>query len=442
LVVFGWCGPVCAGQQDGNIPATRSGGPDVAISDGETMNQPAAEFDALSAVRGHFPALERWTYMDIAGRSVLSREVRAALDAHLDERMLDGGDKDRFFAMIERVRGRFAQLINADADEVTFTKNISEGLNMIAAGLAWRSGDNVVLCADLEHPNNIYLWLNLRRHGVEVRVVPTREGHVPVDDLIRRMDARTRVATVSAVSFAPGFRTDVDTLGRACREKGVLLLVDGAQSVGVLHTDVRQSNIDALAVSTQKGLLALYGMGFLYCRREWAEQMQPAYLARFGVDLGEAHEASMGGQDYRLAAGARRFDLGNYNFLAAAAVDASMAQLLAWDTRRIEAHVVALAHALAQGFLDLGLAVAGGKPGPHLAGIVTVGEQTTTMSAGDERYQRLYDYLCAQRVKLSVRRGLLRFSLHVYNNMDDVRRVLDLTRQFLAAESSCPAESR
>jgi selenocysteine lyase/cysteine desulfurase len=105
------------------------------------------------------------------------------------------------------------------------------------------------------------------------------------------------------------------------------------ETVGVQHTDVRASNIDALAVSTQKGLLALYGMGFLYVRREWADRLQPAYLARFGVDLGDAHEASIGGYDFQLAAGARRFDLGNYNFLATAAVDASMKQLLDFSKR-------------------------------------------------------------------------------------------------------------
>src|SRR6185436_12813481 len=149
--------------------------------------------------------------------------------------------------------------------------------------------------------------------------VRARDGHIPVDDLIEAMDAKTRVATVSTVSFAPGFRTDVEKLGKVCRERDVLLLVDGAQSVGVQHTDVHASKIDALAVSTQKGLLALYGMGFLYVRREWA----------------------------------RRFDLGNYNFLATAAADTSMKQLLEWDTRRIEPYVQGLAHALARGFLDL-----------------------------------------------------------------------------------------
>jgi cysteine desulfurase/selenocysteine lyase len=373
--------------------------------------------------------------MDVAGRGVLSREVRAALDAHLDDRMLNGAtSKEQFFAVVERARARFAQLIGAQADEIAYTKNISEGLNMIATAIHWHRGDNVVLCPELEHPNNVYAWLNLRRYGVEVRAVPPRAGRMPIDEMVQRMDSRTRVVTVSTVTFAPGFRTDLDSLGAACRARDVLLLVDAAQSVGVLQTDVVKSNIDALSVSTQKGLLGLYGMGYLYCRRAWAERLEPAYLARFGVDLGDAHEASIGGHDYKLAAGARRFDLGNYNFLATAAVDASMQQLLEWGPRGIERYVLGLSHALARGFIELGLPVAGGEAGPHLAHLVTVGEMSPDQyGTGVERYNRLYEHLVANRVKLSIRRGMLRFSLHVYNNMDDVGRVLELTRAFLNA---------
>ncbi len=224
-------------------------------------------------------------------------------------------------------------------------------------------------------------------------------------------------------------------LGRACRERDVLLLVDAAQSVGVLHTDVRADSIDALAVSTQKGLLALYGMGFLYCRREWAERLKPAYLARFGVDLGEAHEASMGDDNYRRMPAARRFDLGNYNFTGTAAVDASLAELLELGTRNIEPYVTALARTLAQGFLDLGLPVQGGRPGPHLAHIVTVGAMSAShYGTENARFDRLYRYLSENKVKLSIRRGVLRFSLHLYNNEDDVARVLELARAFLASD--------
>ena len=396
------------------------------------MNKPVTEFSTIAAARANYPALERWTYMDLAGRGVLSRGVRAAIDAQLDERMFNGGDKEKFFALTERARGKFAQLINAEPDEIAYTKNISDGLNMIATGIDWKDGDNVIVCPELEHPNNVYPWLNLRKRGLEVRTVKPRAGHIPVDEIASRMDARTRVATVSTVTFAPGFRTDVDALGRACREHGVLFLVDGAQSVGVLHTDVKKSNIDALAVSTQKGLLGLYGMGFLYCRREWAEKLQPAYLARFGVDLGDAHEASLGTDAFKLMPAARRFDLGNYNFVGAAAVDAALSEVLGHGTPLVERYVTQLGHTLAQGLLDLGLPVSGGKPGPHLAHIVTVGTMGDNhYGSDDERFNRLYAWLGENRVKLSIRRGVLRFSLHLYNNMDDVARVLELTREFL-----------
>ena len=227
------------------------------------MNRPV-ELDALTAARAQFPALERWTYMDVAGRGVLSRAVRAALDAHLDERMMNGGDKAKFFDLVESTRARFAQLINAAPDEIAFTKNISEGLNMVATGFDWKRGDNVILCPELEHPNNVYPWLNMQRYGLEIRTVASRDGHIPVEDMIARLDDRTRVATVSTVTFAPGFRTEVEKLGRACRKRGVMLLVDAAQSLGTTHTDVARDGIDALAVSTQKGLLGLYGMGFFY----------------------------------------------------------------------------------------------------------------------------------------------------------------------------------
>ena len=398
------------------------------------MNRPI-EIDAIATARAHFPALDRWTYVDVAGRGVISHEARAALDAHLDERMMNGGDKARFFELVEDTRRHFAQLIHAEPDEIALTKNISEGLNMVATAFDWKRGDNVILCPELEHPNNVYPWLNMQRYGLEVRALGPREGHIPVDDIVARMDGGTRIVTVSTVTFAPGFRTDVETLGHACRERGVLLLVDAAQSVGVLDTNVNRSAIDALTVSTQKGLLGLYGMGFFYCRRVWAERMKPAYLARFGVDLGDAHEATLGDLSFKFAPAARRFDLGNYNYAACAAVNASMQQLLSWGTVDIERHVTGLAHALARGFLDLGLAVSGGVPGPHLANIVTVGELSADHYAtGSERYNRLYEHLTANRVKLSIRRGTLRFSLHVYNNMDDVERVLDLTRRFLAAE--------
>jgi selenocysteine lyase/cysteine desulfurase len=175
--------------------------------------------------------------MDVAARGLISQQVCAALDAHLDGLASGNVNKDDFFALVELTRARFASMVKAQTDEIAFTKNVSEGLNMVATGLPWEAGDNVIVCSELEHPNNVYCWLNFRQHGVEVRTVAPRQGHLPVDDMIQCMDARTRAVTASTVTFAPGFRTDIDRLGQAFRDRGIFFLLDAAQSCGVLKTE-------------------------------------------------------------------------------------------------------------------------------------------------------------------------------------------------------------
>jgi cysteine desulfurase/selenocysteine lyase len=373
--------------------------------------------------------------MNVAVRGLLSTEVRAAVDAYIDGHMYGGWDKQGELAMIERTRGSFARLINADVDEIAFTKNASEGLSAVAASLPWREGDNIVLCPELEHPNNVYPWLNLsRRLGVEVRTAEPDDGHIPSERMAALMDDRTRLVTVPTVSFSPGFIADLAPLAQACRRFGTFFLVDAAQSVGVEHTDVKAMDVDGLALATQKGMMAFYGTGFLYCRREWAETIDPVYLARFGVALdADAHETAMDREQLEYAPGARRFDLGNYNYLGATAAEASLDLIHRIGTQKIEGYVRGLAHRLIDGMLELGLPVAGGPPGPHIGHIVAVGTSGggRHYTADDPKMNSLHDYLSENEVKLAIRRGILRFSMHVYNNVDDVDRVLELTRQWL-----------
>lgn len=397
------------------------------------MNKAAArdERDAIEDLRAEFPGAAQGTYLSTCTRGLLPLPARRALDAHLSEMESGGVDKAALFRAVERARAGFARLVRCDADEVALTKNVSEGLNIVAASLDWRPGDNVVVCLPMEHPNNVYPWLNLRDgRSIEIRQVTDRDGHVDAGRLLDAMDARTRLVTLPTVTFSPGFRTDVAAVGRVCREKDVFLLADGVQSVGILDTDVDALGIDGLAVSTQKGLCGLYGMGFLYCRRAWAERMRPPYLARFGVDLGQAHEAALGSGEYRLMRGARRFDLGNYNYPGAIAVEQSLDILNRIGTAVVEPHVRHLATRLAEGFLEIGLPVAGGPPGAHIGSIVSVGrmDQTSHDSTADSGIARLSSRLAAAGVVHSIRRGMLRFAFHLYNAEADVARVLEIAR--------------
>jgi cysteine desulfurase/selenocysteine lyase len=373
--------------------------------------------------------------MNVAVRGLLSTRLRAAVDDYIDSHQFGSWMKEAELAMIERTRESFAKLVNAEPDEVAFTKNASEGLSTIAASLPWEPGDNIVYCPELEHPNNVYPWLNLqKRLGVEVRAVAPEEGRVPANRLVECMNEKTRLVTIPTVSFSPGFITDVAPIAKRCRELGTFLLVDAAQSIGVEDTDVKAMDIDGLAVATQKGMMAFYGTGFLYCRREWAERIQPVYLARFGVALdADRHETAMDVEALEYAKGARRFDLGNYNYLGATAAEASMQLIHELGTPAIEKYVRGLAYRLIEGMLELGLPVAGGPPGPHIGHIVAVGQSGggRHYTADDPRMNSLHDYLIGKGVKLAIRRGILRFSLHVYNNTDDVDRVLELTREWL-----------
>jgi cysteine desulfurase/selenocysteine lyase len=374
--------------------------------------------------------------MNVAVRGLLSTRVREAVDAYIDSHQFGSWEKEAEFAMIERTRESFAKLINAEADEIAFTKNTSDGLSTIAASLPWEAGDNVVYCPELEHPNNVYPWLNLKKRlGVEVRAVEPEEGRIPAERFAQLMDERTRLVTVPTVSFSPGFITEVSPIAKRCRELGTFLLVDAAQSIGVEDTDVRAMDVDGLAVGTQKAIMGFYGAGLLYCRKERAEKIHPVYLARFGVALeADRHETAMDVEQLEYARGARRFDLGNYNFIGATATEASLALIHELGTPAIEKYVKALAHRLIEGMLELGLPVAGGAPGSHIGHIVAVGTSGggRHYTADDPRMNSLHDHLIENGVKLAIRRGILRFSLHVYNNEDDVDRVLQLTREWLA----------
>ncbi len=398
-----------------------------------TREAPAG--DRFAEARTHFPGVRSSVYFDTASRGLVPAEAKAAIDEQIDLRIAGTIDKTRMFATIDRVRNKYASLIGASADEIAFTKNVSEGLNIVAAGLPWQPGDNAIYCTDLEHPSNIYPWLHMRsRFGIEVRGLPSRNGRIPVDDMIAAIDGRTRAVTCSYVTFAPGLRTDIERLAEVCAKRNICLIVDAAQAIGILDIDMQRTPISAMSVSTQKGLLGLYGMGFLYVRKEWTERVEPPFLSRFSVDLGSAHEATGGSDNYKLMPGARRYEVGNFNFLAAAAVEPGLDIINALGTRAIEEHVLRLSELLIEGLRKIGLPVFAAEPGPHRCHIVAIGDAIGAQhdSTDNPKMQSLYRALADGGAILTIRRGILRLALHLYNNEEDVRRLVDIARSWQA----------
>jgi len=395
------------------------------------MNDSISPAIAISAARNEFPGTQKWIYFETSAWGLVPLASRRAMNRCLDLQIEGDFDKDAMGEVIERVRAKFARLVRAAPEEIAVVKNVSEGANVIAASILWRSSDNAVICTDVDHPNCIYALYNMRdRYGIEVRAIPAKNFRMPIDEIIAAIDAHTKLVMAPSVPFSTGLRTDLKTLGAACRERGVLFMVDGAQSVGALDTDVYSDKIDALVVASSKYLCGPHGLGFLYVRREWAEKMQPAYLARYSIDLRGVHEGDAGGERYKLKDAAERFDIGSYNYAAAHAVEVSLDLLLACDTRAIEQHVLALAHRFAREMKAIGLPLLAGEAGSHLSQVVIVGSGGGKYDTPDT-LRSLYDHLHSNRVKLSLRRGRLRFSFHFYNTEQELDQVILLIRTWV-----------
>src|SRR5688500_15719257 len=136
------------------------------------MNDIASTAIDWDEVRSRYPAVTSATFLNITSGTPLSTAAKAAVDGLVDAQYRGTLTREKRYEIMASVRERFARLVRAKPAEIAVTKNVSEGLNIVACAIDWKPGDNVVVCAELEHPNNIYLWLSLRARGVEVRAIP------------------------------------------------------------------------------------------------------------------------------------------------------------------------------------------------------------------------------------------------------------------------------
>ncbi|WP_020497483.1 aminotransferase class V-fold PLP-dependent enzyme [Sciscionella marina] len=380
------------------------------------MSTSVRETNVFERARCEFRVLDRTTYLDVAGRAPMAESVHQAMLDYLEVCRTRGADKAEWSARVERLRARTAAFLGADAAEIAFMKNTSDGLNSVGAALQLGPGDSVLLSPEFEHANNVYPWVHLRDQGVAVRTIPLGpEGSVRPHDVAAVIDKSTRLVTLSAVSSWTGARPDLAAIADVCHEHGAFFLVDGAQALGVVDVDVHRDRIDALAAATQKGLLGMYGLGVLYCRAEWFDRLRPPFLSVAGVDRVGLHESDLGDFENATALdSAARFEVGNHNFAGLFALEASLSLLAETGTAAVERHVLDLADELTTALTDAGI-----PPSLHRA-------QSGIVSFAVPDPESLVGRLAAEEVRVSARRGTVRASLHLYNNRSDIERLINL----------------
>jgi cysteine desulfurase / selenocysteine lyase len=386
---------------------------------------PLSDVAADALIRSEFAAL-RTPYLDVAARGPLPASAEAVAAGILRAQATGTVPKDDWLALVDAVRVQSAALIGAQPDEIAFTKNASEGINIVAGGLRLGRGDEIVVAPAAEHPNNVFPWLwQAQENGAEVvSVVPEPQESLE-EAIIRRIGARTKLVTVTGVDFGTGRRTDLVAIGTACRAHGAFLLVDAAQSSGVLAQDMASLPVDGWATAVQKGMLGLYGLGLLYVRNVWVERIRPLSLARFSVEVGLGHEAAGPDAGWRLRDGAGRYEAGNYNYIALAALQASLTTLLRIGPEAVERRSADVAERLRIALERLDIPVLP-VPTGHRSHILAIAER---QEEGHDRSQvawinGLSKALTRDGIAHSVRRGAVRLSAHVHLLPEAVDQVI------------------
>jgi cysteine desulfurase/selenocysteine lyase len=362
--------------------------------------------------RTEFSASADRVHMNHAGLSPLPRRVAAIVRRFADEAAEFRPSVYRVWqGRMENARASFARLVGAQSSEIAFVANTSAGLSLVAGGLPWRRGQNVVALAE-EYPSNVYPWWGLRRWGVETRMVPRRGEAFGVDEVAPFVDRETQVLAVSAVDWQTGFRADLESFASFCRERGILLCVDGIQSVGALRIDVSSLGLDCLVAGSHKWLLAPEGSGVLFVSERFVERLQPVLLGWKSVHDADRYLP----YHFELRDDAARFEPGSPPHLGIAALGASLELLLEVGAEPIERRILGLTEALAEGLRSRGASVVSPRGPAQRSGILT-------FRLGDPG--ELLGHLSDAGVVARVRAGGVRLSPHFYNDDDDVCRVLD-----------------
>ncbi len=240
-------------------------------------------------VRRDIPLLEDVIYLDAASTTPTPRPVIEAMCDYFYNYNANTGRGAYQMAIratekMDQARKKIAGFVNAYPDEIIFTKNTTEAINMVASGLEFEEGDNIVV-PNIEHHSNLVPWLNLRSKGVELRVVRADEnGVIDPDSVEKAVDENTRLISITHISNSIGSVQPVAEIAQIASETGALYLVDAAQSAGHMGVDVKKLGADFVAFPGHKGFLGPVGTGFLYCARNVQEKLQPLNLGGGTVD--------------------------------------------------------------------------------------------------------------------------------------------------------------
>jgi len=369
--------------------------------------------NAITKARSYFPYLKKGIiYFNHASTGPLSTKVKEAIDRLLLDK--NEGKIDDYNELVQKVnesKQLLAKMLNTTPSRIAFTENTSSGLSILAQGIKWNKGDGIIL-NDVEFPSNVYPFMNLQDKGVEIDFVKSENGVVTANDIINTIKPETKLISVSYVQFLSGYRIDLEKLGTVCRKKEIILSVDAIQGLGAINIDIEKCKVNFISCGTQKWLLGMQGMGFIYISKELQDKIDASFVGWLSVE----NAWDLLDYNYKLKRTANRFQPGTLNTIGVYALNASLKMFDEFGFENIERQILNNSKYFIDRLIDAEFnPVLKDYNKEKLSGIISLKRD----NAGD-----IFNYLSKKDIICAVREGYLRFAPHFYNTEKEIDKVV------------------
>jgi selenocysteine lyase/cysteine desulfurase len=356
-------------------------------------------------LRDRFPIFEQKIFINTCSKGALSTDVRAAYQQYLDDWATEGSPWELWVEQMERLRTKFAGLIQAQADEVAIKTSVSDAVNTLASSLDFSGERNKVIVDDFAFPTTAQIWHAQAGRGAEiVHVSETDNNTIPLEHYEKAIDERTLLVSLTHVCYRHGARQDVAAITQLAHERGAMVLLDSFQTLGTFPIDVKQLDVDFLTGGALKYLLASAGLAYLYVRDEHIPKLYPTATGWFA----QADIFAMDIYHNVPSLSARRFESGtapNPNVYAALA-GISIIEEVGLDA--IESHLKLITGAIKDGAREGGYS------------LVTPDNHGAMIAIRSHDVKQLVECLAKEQIIVSSRDANLRISAHFYNELSDI----------------------
>jgi cysteine desulfurase/selenocysteine lyase len=385
-------------------------------------------------IRKDFPILENIVYLDSASTSLTPIQVINSINEYFlryNSNIGRGAYKIAIKAHdeVEESRENISAFLNVKPEEIIFTKNTTEGINLIANGLKFKPNDNVII-SNIEHHSNFLPWLNLNKLGVETRIVEADEfGIINPKNIADMIDNKTKLISISHVNNAIGSLQDVEKISKIAHDNNCLILIDGAQSLGHLPINIKKINPDFMAFPGHKGILGPVGTGFVYIKSELADMITPQ-------NLGGGTIVNLKNNEFILEKSPYRFEGGTQNISGIIGLKNSVQYINKLGIENIDKHCSNLTNNLYKSLNSMENVKVYGKK-ENIKNIVSF----NINNANPHDISKILDEtgnICVRSGHhcniptmnlLKANEGTIRASIHCYNNLNDINKLIYLVEE-------------